>query len=416
MSPARIRQLLRRNPMLADRLLVLTLTVFAVATQLMLSAPLMVEFELGEPPPTPVIVVWAAAFTVPLLWRRRFPCTVLLITAVHLPFVWASELGDVASQLALGVAVYSAAVYGRPRRAAWCFGLCWAGLSVWLVARDWGVVGPAQTIIFVPLTTAPFLLGWGLGRMTRLTRTLREYRAVLEERNAELTVEREANARRAVLEERVRIARELHDVVAHHVSLMGIQAGVAQRLFHTRPDDAQEAVAAVQTGSRQAITDLQQLLGVLRGAADPHADTDHRGPDRDGDYETSEPAPGLDQLPALLSAVRHAGLPVDFAVQGLPQPLAPALELSTYRIVQEALTNTLKHAGAARAGVTISYHPDAAVEVDIVDDGHGHQPTAEPGGRGLVGMQERVNLHGGQLEAGPLRSGGYRVHAILGLS
>jgi signal transduction histidine kinase len=287
---------------------------------------------------------------------------------------------------------------------------------VWLVARDWGVVGPAQTIIFVPLTTAPFLLGWGLGRMTRLTRTLREYRAVLEERNAELTVEREANARRAVLEERVRIARELHDVVAHHVSLMGIQAGVAQRLFHTRPDDALEAVAAVQTGSRQAITDLQQLLGVLRGAADPHADTDHRGPDRDGDYETSEPAPGLDQLPALLSAVRHAGLPVDFAVQGLPQPLAPALELSTYRIVQEALTNTLKHAGAARAGVTISYHPDAAVEVDIVDDGHGHQPTAEPGGRGLVGMQERVNLHGGQLEAGPLRSGGYRVHAILGLS
>ena len=239
---------------------------------------------------------------------------------------------------------------------------------------------------------------------------------MLEERNAELTVEREANARRAVLEERVRIARELHDVVAHHVSLMGIQAGVAQRLFHSRPDDALEAVAAVQTGSRQAITDLHQLLGVLRGAADPHDDTDHRDPDLDGDCETSEPAPGLDQLPALLSAVRHAGLPVDFAVQGLPQPLPPALELSTYRIVQEALTNTLKHAGAARAGVTISYHPDAAVEVDIIDDGHGHPPTTGPGGRGLVGMQERVNLHGGQLETGPLPAGGYRVHAILGLS
>jgi signal transduction histidine kinase len=241
---------------------------------------------------------------------------------------------------------------------------------------------------------------------------------VLEERNAELTVEREANARQAVLEERVRIARELHDVVAHHVSLMGIQAGVAQRLFHSRPDDALEAVAAVQTGSRQAITDLHQLLGVLRGAADPHDNTDHRDPDPDpdGDCETSEPAPCLDQLPALLSAVRHAGLPVDFAVQGLPQPLPPALELSTYRIVQEALTNTLKHAGAARAGVTISYHPDAAVEVDIVDDGHGHPPTTGPGGRGLVGMQERVNLHGGQLETGPLPAGGYRVHAILGLS
>jgi signal transduction histidine kinase len=96
--------------------------------------------------------------------------------------------------------------------------------------------------------------------------------------------------------------------------------------------------------------------------------------------------------------------------------LPPALELSTYRIVQEALTNTLKHAGAARAGVTISYHPDAAVEVDIVDDGHGHPATTGPGGRGLVGMQERVNLHGGQLETGPLPAGGYRVHAILGLS
>jgi signal transduction histidine kinase len=406
--------------MLADGLLVLTFTVFAVATQITLIAPLMmVDPTWGLPPGAPAIVLWAVAFTVPLLWRRRFPCTVLAVTVIHFPFYWANNVPfETASLLVLGVAVYSAAVYGTPRRAAWCFALGWAGLSTWLLVLTLreaaGALNPFAVVLNVMYSTVPFALGWELGRATRLTRTLREYRAVLEERNAELTVEREANARRAVLEERVRIARELHDVVAHHVSLMGIQAGVAQRLFHSRPDDALEAVAAVQTGSRHAITDLHQLLGVLRGAADPGAGPDSLGTD-DG-CENREPAPGLGQLPALMSTVRHAGLPVDFAVQGRPHPLPPALELSTYRIVQEALTNTLKHAGAARAGVTISYHQDAAVEVEIVDDGHGPRPTAVPGGRGLVGMQERVNLHGGQLEAGPLPAGGYRVHAILGLS
>jgi len=408
--------------MLADGLLVVTVWAIAVVTEITVVADQMVESKVGVPPPTPVIVVWAAAMTVPLLWRRRFPCAVLILVIVHFPFYWArvQNTSEIASSVVLGVAIYSAAVYGEPRRAAWCVVTGWSGLSAWIFIFVWGSDtwdrNPIELLLLVVFGAAPFALGWFWGRAVRLTRTLREYRVVLEERNAELTVEREANARRAVLEERVRIARELHDVVAHHVSLMGIQAGVAQRLFHSRPDDALEAVAAVQTGSRQAITDLQQLLGVLRGAADPHDDTDHRDSDLDGDGETSEPAPGLDQLPALLSAVRHAGLPVDFAVQGLPQALPPALELSTYRIVQEALTNTLKHAGAARAGVTISYHPDAAVEVDIIDDGHGHPPTTGPGGRGLVGMQERVNLHGGQLETGPLPAGGYRVHAILGLS
>ena len=154
---------------------------------------------------------------------------------------------------------------------------------------------------------------------------------------------------------------------------------------------------------------------MLRGAGDTANNT---GPEGDGDCETREPAPDLGQLPALLATVRRAGLPVDFTVHGHPQPLPPALELSTYRIVQEALTNTLKHAGAARAGVTISYHPDAGVEVEIVDNGHGHphRSAAAPGGRGLIGMQERVDLHGGELDAGPQPAGGYRVHAVLGLS
>jgi len=320
--------------------------------------------------------------------------------------------------------VDSVSVYSKPRRAAWCFGLSTTALLTWGVVNNLQaevppgaeVMPPGAAVVTAFYGATPFVLGWAIGYRTRVTRTLREYRAVLEQRNDELTVEREANARRAVLEERVRIARELHDVVAHHVSLMGIQAGVAQRLFHTRPGDALEAVGAVQTGSRQAITDLQQLLGVLRGAADPANNTDPHRPTRTGDCETSEPALGLGQLPALLATVRRAGLPVDFTVQGHPQPLPPALELSTYRIVQEALTNTLKHAGAARAGVTISYHPDAGVEVEIVDNGHAHphRSAAAPGGRGLIGMQERVDLHGGELDAGPQPAGGYRVHAVLG--
>ena len=403
-------------------MLVVALTVFAVATQITLIAPLMVVDPVwGLPPGAPVIVLWAVAFTVPLLWRRRFPCTVLTVTVIHFPVYWATNAPfETASLLVLGVAVYSAAVYGTPRRAAWCFALGWAGLSTWLLVRTLGetagALNPLVVVINVIYSTVPFALGWGLGRATRLTRTLREYRAVLEERNAELTVEREANARRAVLEERVRIARELHDVVAHHVSLMGIQAGVAQRLFRSRPDDALEAVAAVQTGSQRAITELQQLLGVLRGAGDPADGAGHHARDDDIDCESRQPAPDLSQLPALLATVRHAGLPVDFAVHGHRTPLTPSLELSTYRIVQEALTNTLKHAGPARAGVTLRYHHDAGVEVEIVDDGRGPRPDTVPGGRGLVGMQERVNLHGGQLHVGPLQDGGYRVHAVLGLS
>ncbi len=405
MGAARIRQVMQRNPLLVDLVLVAALVALAVTSGLVLVAP---QAQLITPPPAAVIVLWAIALALPLLWRRRFPCTVLAITAVHFPLYWAvGQVNEIASWLVLGVAVYSAAAYGRLPRAAWLAGaqlVGLTGLAVVIGSRS-GLLGPVQLVGITVLNALPFLLGWPLGLMTR---RLREYREVLERRNAELTAEREANARRAVLEERVRIARELHDVVAHHVSLMGIQAGVAQRLFDSRPDEARDAVAAVQSDSRRVISELQRLLGVLRGPTDAPA----------GDQDDREATPGLRQLPALVDSVRQAGLPVELDVRGFADDLTPGLELSAYRIVQEALTNTLKHAGSARASVQVrcDYR---AVEVEVLDDGRGPNGSA-PGdpsggrGRGLVGMRERVSLHGGRLEAGPRPEGGFRVHATLG--
>jgi signal transduction histidine kinase len=180
---------------------------------------------------------------------------------------------------------------------------------------------------------------------------------------------------------------------------MGVQAGVARRLFHRRPEDAVEAIAAVETGSRQAIAELQQLVGVLR---------------RQEDGDDLAPQPSLGQLPDLVVHMRRAGLPVELTIEGPPRPLPAGVELSAYRIVQEALTNTLKHAGPAHTGVVVRYR-DQGVEVEVVDDGQGPRGgNGQPGGKGLLGMRERVTVHGGRLEAGPRADGGFRVHAVLG--
>jgi len=211
--------------------------------------------------------------------------------------------------------------------------------------------------------------------------------------------EREQQARLAVAEERVRIARELHDVIAHHVSVMGIQAAAARLVFDQRRQDALAALTSIETASRQAITDLHQLVGLLR-----HDDeTDNPDP---------APQPGLEQLPALIGQMGEAGLPVTLTIEGKPRPLPKTMELSAYRILQEALTNTLKHAGPAQAWVSIRYH-DRGVELEVLDDGWGPPSTQSSGGNGLVGMRERVALHGGHLEAGARPGEGFRVHATL---
>jgi signal transduction histidine kinase len=400
MSIARLRRGLLDQPARADVLIVVALVALAVASQLTLVVPAAAPGRFVPAPP--LLVAWAVAFTGPLLLRRRFPCAVLAVTAVHFVFYWpVGMLDEIASWLVLGVAVFSAAAYGRRPRAAWCAGACLAamiGLGFLALAlapgSGTGRFGASGLVVATVLNALPYLLGWTLGTMTR---RLRESRSALRERTRELEEERRRGDERAVLEERVRIARELHDVVAHHVSLMGIQAGVAHRLFDARPDEARAAVADVQAGSGRVIAELQALLAVLRDGEDP-------GP------PDTEPTPGLDRLPALVAGVRRAGLPVELAVEGAPGP--PALELSAYRIVQEALTNSLKHAGAARARVTVRCD-GRAIDVEVLDDGRGPAAGPDGAGRGLVGMRERVGLHGGTLEAGARPGGGFRVRARL---
>jgi len=395
----RVRAVLRRSSAAVDAAIAAALATLGAVTGVVIVAPAVVG---RAAPPVGVIVLWAIALAAPLLLRRRFPCTVLMVTVVHFPFYWAlGQLHEVACWLVLGVAIYSAAAYGRFPRAGWCAGVALvASTALFTGEALLGGTAPAAVAVFAAEYTLPYLLGWSLGY---LTRCLREYRTVLEERNTELDRRRAVDARRAVLEERVRIARELHDVVAHHVSLIGIQAGVADRLFTARPQAAREAISDVQAGSRRVIDNLQELLGVLRSDdpdVDPAAEPSH------------EPAPGLDRLPELVAAVSRAGLPVELAIEGTPRALAPGMELSAYRIVQEALTNSLRHARAKHAQVAVRCDT-RSVDIEVVDDGCG-PTTTRSGGRGLVGMRERVTMHGGRLEVGARPDGGYRVHAQLG--
>ncbi len=382
-------QHLRRRPWEFDVLLVVALTALVTATTLALVVP-----EVPNAPSTTEIVLRAAILVGPLALRRRFPIAVLVVTVGQLPLYWGfGQNNEIGAWIALGIAVYSAAAYGRRPLAGWvCAGVLVA--LVTLVATTQGGQGSVATIAAaVVFLAVPFVLAWTVGSIIR---ELRRTRAELEERNAQLAAEREVGARRAVLEERVRIARELHDVVAHYVSLMGVQAAVARRLFGSRPEQALEAIGEVELAGRQAVSDLQQLLDVLRS---------------DEPEPGLAPQPDLSRLADLVEHTRRAGLAIDLWVEGEQRQLPAAVELSLYRVAQEALTNTLKHADASRADVRLRYGVDV-VELDITDDG---RPAAGVAGRGkgLIGMRERIGVHGGRLEVGPLPAGGFRVHAVV---
>ncbi len=247
-------------------------------------------------------------------------------------------------------------------------------------------------LVFVPVL---FAIAWLAGFALRERAVQAE---AAERRAAQAEREREESARRAVFEERVRIARELHDVVAHHVSTMGVQAGAARVVVDRDPARAKEALSAIELSSRQAVAELHRLLGFLRQA---------------GDRDDRAPQPGLSQLPRLAASMGDSDLAVAVSVEGEARPLPPTVDVSAYRIVQEALTNTLKHSAASRADVHLRYWPDE-LEVEVVDDGRPGGAAADgPGGLGLIGMRERVALHGGQLSAGPAATGGFAVKARL---
>jgi signal transduction histidine kinase len=218
----------------------------------------------------------------------------------------------------------------------------------------------------------------------------RERRVQLAER------ERDVAAREAVVEERARIARELHDAIAHNVSMMVVQAGAERRVLDDEQASTREVLETVEQIGRGALTEMRRLVGMLRTDA----------PD------SLSPQPGLDDVPALVTQIREAGLPVELSVEGERRALPAGIELSAYRIVQEALTNTLKHADGAHAEVHVRYGSDS-LELEIVDDGRGGPARASSGGHGLVGMRERVALYGGRLDAGRRAEGGFAVHVLL---
>lgn len=232
-------------------------------------------------------------------------------------------------------------------------------------------------------------LPWAAGQALRRHR---ERVVELEQLTSELAQEREQRARLAVLSERHRIAREMHDVVAHSVSLMVVQAGAARRMLDSDVEDSREALLAVEGVGREALAELRRVLGLLRGTSEPLG---------------LRPQPGTAQLGSLVAATRGAGLEVDLQVEGEPSPLHAGVDLAVYRMVQEALTNAVKHARATRASVRLVWSSDA-LDVEVLDDGPGPLVPVQ-GGHGLAGMRERLAAYGGELEAGPRAGGGFAV-------
>lgn len=361
----------------------------------------------GAPPPVAEQTLWALAVSLPLALRRRLPLTTLLVVAAVFVGLQARYVPEsIVSSVALYLALFSAGAWGRDRRRthvvrALVVAVMFAWLTYGLFALPFGDLLPERAGPDGSLSprTAALLFSYAFNvvyfgaaiAFGELAWRSACQRHLLEQRTVELEAEREEVARRTREAERLVIARDLHDVVAHHVSLMGLQAGAARRALDRRPDRAREALAQVEDTSRAAVEELRRMLAVLRSG--------------DGDG-----APAVTALPSLVARVGDGGLAVDLTVVGEPRELPSSVSAAAYRVVQEALTNTVKHAGASRADVRLRYLPDA-VEVEVVDDGRAAPVPAPAGTKGQTGMRERVALHEGELELGPRPTGGYRVRA-----
>ncbi len=346
----------------------------------------------------------ALALTVVVALRRRAPEKMLLLAVATGVVQLALNIHILPGDFALLVIVYTVASNGArwASRLALLCALSAATLSEarWPETYDTGWTRVVQAVFL----TIPFALAWVIGDSLR---TRRAYYAQLEERAERLQREREAQSKAAVAAERARIARELHDVVAHNVSVMVVQADGAAYVLDASPDQAKQALSTISQTGRLALAEMRRLLGLLR-------ESDDSG----GEYV---PQPGVDQLGELIEQVRGAGLPVQFTVEGAARPLSSGVELTAYRIVQEALTNTRKHGGpAARSTVRLTYG-DAELRMLIEDDGRGawaggfEEGGADGLGQGLIGMRERIAMVGGTLETGPRREGGFRIRAALPL-
>lgn len=411
-----VRQGPTRRQLRNDLLLALVLAIASAASLVLYRAT-----GYNDDGPWWASLLWAAAMTLPLALRRRFPDLVAIVASAAFitgAVLYVSEA--LFSNIALFIGIYTVGAWGRSRRRAFVvrlvivvamFGwLLWSLIffsTVQEVAPELGregVLSPYLAYGLVNVLTNLLYFGgaWYFGDANY--RSARE-RAALEQRTAELAAERERSRRQAVALERVRIARELHDVVAHHVSVIGVQAGAARRVLSSDPDAASDALSAIETSSREAVTELHALLGTLRA---------------DGEPEPTASTLGIAQIEALAAEATAVGLPTAFAVVGEPRPAPTLVEASAYRVAQEALTNVRKHAGAAAtADVRVRWTAER-LELEVANTGivrrsAGGSASAEPAGLGLVGMRERVAATGGELEVGPRARGGYLVRAAFPL-
>ena len=340
----------------------------------------------------PLVALLAVAATVPLAWRRRFP---LVTTALVIPpLVVLAALGHSDDPVwvfaVLLLASYSAGANPDRVRAAVGLVLLLAFAAAAFALEPERGVGD---LLFVAIV---FGGAWLLAQMLRVHRLRASH---LERETVRLEREREENARRAVAEERAHIARELHDVVAHSVSVMVVQTGVVRRRIASDHPEERDLLEEVEQTGRQAMAEMRRLLGLLRS---------------DDDAMALTPQPGIASLPSLVEQLREAGLPVELRIDGDQRPLPPGVDVAAYRITQEALTNALRHGGGAPTRVRVTYgrrHLELAVD----DDGPGSAALDDGSGHGLVGMRERVALYGGRLEAAPRPDGGFAVRATLEL-
>ncbi|WP_432968600.1 sensor histidine kinase [Dactylosporangium sp. CA-233914] len=413
-------------------------------------------YAFGPPPPLAEQLLWTVLVTLPLCWRRRAPDAVAVFVAAA--YIAGQVRHSPEHQLSAGslfAVIYTLGAWGRDhRRSSWLRAGIIAAMFIWLgisyliaipqlsAAEFTGADGPVSPILAVAVNGVLVnVLVFGFAYyFGEIAWTAERRRCQIEDQSKQLLAAHEEEAARSVLHERLRIARELHDVVAHHVSVMGVQASAARRVFDRNPPQAKQALSAVEQSARTAVDELHRMLGLLRNSDHPRRDpppspppsspavrtepgSSRAAPDAhgrsappdlpvstDGSPATAPSAVGLHRVPELLDSVRHAGLETSLGIFGDAVDLPESLSLAGYRIVQEAATNTLKHAGATKLDVRIRYHADE-LELDVADNGRGPTRRAA-GGLGLIGMRERVAAHAGTLETGARTSGpGFRVRA-----
>ncbi len=374
----------RAGPVALDALLALALLA---ATELQIA----LTPSLRHPVPAALA---GFALAAAILARRRRPLAAILTVVVVLAVQEAAggrlTQHSVGALAAVAALFYAAGAF-LPERKAWpALALGLLGVLAVVVIAEPSVSASVFPVAFLAL------LPWSLGRVVR-ERHAGE--SAERDRVEQLDAERDQRTRSAAFGERARVARELHDVIAHSVSVMVIQAGGARTVMASDPVAAAASLASVERAGRDALAEMRRLLGVLGDHADPHA---------------LSPQPGLADAEQLLTRTRAAGLPAELHVEGDAVPVPAALDLCAFRIVQEALTNAIKHAGPARATVTVCWAP-GALELEVLDDGRGPANDGAPGGHGIAGMRERAALHGGSVQAGAAGGGGFVVRARLPL-